>query len=54
MLIVLTYKEAKELTAYLKAWERIRDRSEKGEIHFDADKIEYDKSHDEVKIEILP
>ncbi len=54
VLIVLTYKEAKELNEYLKSWERVRSRSEHGEIHFDADKLEYNKTKDEVKIELLP
>ena len=54
MIIVLSYKEAKELNNYLKAWERVRDRSKSGEMKFDMDKLEYDKSSDEVKIELIP
>jgi len=50
MVITLTYKEARELNSYLKAWERVRDSSEKGEIYFDADKLEYDREQDEVKV----
>lgn len=54
MEIILTYKEARELNNYLKAWERVRDASEKGEIFFDTDKLDYDKSDDKVKVIILP
>lgn len=54
MIIALTYKQAQELNDYLKAWERVRDRSESGEIHFDTDKLEYDKAQDKVEVEILP
>lgn len=54
MQITMTYREAKEFLHYLKAWDRVRDRSESGEINFDSDSIEYDKSKDEVKVEIIP
>ena len=54
VIITLTYKEAAELLHYLKAWDTVRNRSESGEIKFDTDKIEYKKSTDEVKVEILP
>ena len=54
MIISLTYKEARELTDYLKAWERVKDRSEHGEIFFDQDKLEYDKDQDKVEVTLLP
>jgi len=53
MIITLTYKEAGEVLDYLKTWQRIKARSEKGAIHFDPDMIEYDESQDEVKVTIL-
>lgn len=54
MIISLTYKEALELNDYLKAWERVRGRSKRGEISFDKDKLEYDREQDKVEIELLP
>jgi len=54
MNITLTYKEARELNDYLKAWDRVKDRSESGEICFDRDKLEYDRNQDKVEIELLP
>lgn len=54
MIITLTYKEARELNQYLKSWERVRDTSEKGEICFDQDKVEYDRDQDKVEVTILP
>lgn len=53
MVITLTYKEARELNQYLKSWERVRDSSEKGEICFDRDKLEYDREQDKVEVTIL-
>lgn len=54
MIITLTYKEAREINHYLKAWERVRDTSKSGELKFDQDKIEYDRDQDKVEIELLP
>lgn len=53
MIISLTYKEARELTEYLKAWDRVKDRSKKGEMKFDRDKLEYDRTQDKVEVELL-
>ena len=54
MIIALTYKQARELNDYLKAWERVRDRSKSGEMKFDKDKLEYDRDQDKVEVELLP
>lgn len=54
MTITLTYNQARELNQYLKAWERVRASSEKGEIHFDQDKLEYDKNQDKVEVILIP
>jgi len=54
MIISLTYKQARELNDYLKAWERVRGTSESGEMKFDKDKLEYDRAQDKVDIELLP
>lgn len=54
MKIELTYKEARELNDYLKAWDRVKDRSKSGELKFDQDKLEYDRDQDKVEVELLP